>query len=108
MDIALVRRAAAAAEKDGAFRVNAQDWTGSLTLVSDQHAWQVRVRGGAPGMVDTRTAPEPTADDVVIRADEGTWAAFLPAPPPPGLVDLAGAAASGLVDVSPPAASAER
>lgn len=110
MDIELVSRAAALADKDGAFRLNAHGWTGSLTLVSGDSGWRVSMSAGAPGPITAGSGGSTTAgaDDTIVRASADTWAAFLSAPPPPGLVDLAGAPASGLVEVLPAPSSAER
>jgi pimeloyl-ACP methyl ester carboxylesterase len=109
MDLDLLTAAAAAAQADGAFRLNAHSWTGTLILVSGDDAWVVPIEAGAAG------APQSVGsvtgggdDDIVVEASPETWAQLLASPPPPGLVDIVGATASGLLTVTPAPAGSDR
>src|SRR5436190_729821 len=98
MNLELARRAASMAATDGAFLLNADGWTGSLTLVSGEQAWSVAIDAGRPGDVTAGRAERA----ITIVAAPQTWAAILSDPPPPGLADLPGAPATGLVTIEPP------
>jgi pimeloyl-ACP methyl ester carboxylesterase len=108
VDLHIVSGAVAAAGRDGTFRLNAQAWTGSFTLVCGEVGWTVPITAGDVGAPRPATVVTGADDDVVVQASAETWAQLLSSPPPPGLVDIVGGLASGLVSLTPPPATAER
>ncbi len=105
MDEETITRAVGFAATDGELRLQAADWTGTLTLVRDGRAQRITVTAGAfAGPVtagDAAPATTPTADDIVISGTAAAWEELLAPVPAPGFTDVFSAARAGRFDLAP-------
>ena len=110
MDIAIIKRAIELSQNVGEFQINANWWSGSLTVTENGSGWKIGItRGkfGAPAEASA-TGLAGSGGDVQMNADSLTWENLLTAVPPSGYTDFVGASALGGMQTSPEPFNGER